>query len=82
MEVVDAALADARFAALLPKADADGRGNEYVLYDSEREAWVVGVCGPKAGKRSYWRAVVVGPITGDASEIVRGPSGKHCAEGP
>lgn len=73
MEVVDAALADPGFAALMDQADFNRQDAGAITFDFERGIWHVGSCGGTDNESVHWRLAGVDPFSGEVLEIVDGP---------
>ena len=82
MEAVHAAYADPDFRDLIEPVKVS-RGNfEVIRLDTDRDRWIVGACGRFKETRGYWKAAIVDPMSGEVVEIIDGPVGKRCSEGP
>lgn len=82
MEAVDAALADDAFRALIEAVNLGHRAEEMVLFDDERDVWVVGACADGSKWQGNWRAAVVDPVSGEVLRVLDQVTGKSCHEGP
>lgn len=82
MEVLDTALADPGFKALMASSDAAHEWRGEVGYDLDRGVWYVGACGWWDGERVRWKAATVDPASGAVSELIDAPGGADCEDGP
>jgi hypothetical protein len=72
MEVVDAALADPTFAALMDGSDFNRADAGFITFDSARGIWYVGSCGSTDELSARWRLAGVDPVIGEVLGIVDG----------
>ncbi len=82
MEVVDAALADDSFRALIEPVAIGDHFGEVIFYDAARGVWVVGACADYTTKLGRWKAAVLHPATGEVKRILNKVTGEYCNEGP
>ncbi len=82
MEAVDAAMADPAFRVIIDPVELGKRNDQVIRFDIEHDAWVVGVCGRFDGQQGYWKAALVDPESGAVTDIIDGPVGKDCRQGP
>lgn len=81
MEIVDAALADARLQTLMEQISLGYESGAYVAFDPGREVWVVGTCSSFEGDLVHWRAAIVDPASGAVFEVIDRP-GADCETVP
>jgi hypothetical protein len=79
LEVIDAALADPTFAAMMAARDFNRTDTGYLTYVDELDRWFVGSCGrPEGAEVQDWHLAEVDPVSGDVLGYVEGAGDESC----
>ncbi|MEA2025308.1 MAG: hypothetical protein U9O18_01320 [Chloroflexota bacterium] len=75
MEIIDAAVADPGFAALMEPIDVGDNASPLVHYDPDMDLWNVGIVRTEKGRglRETFRGGLVDPVTGEVVAIIERP---------